>query len=84
MNTFFCTYLRCFLLRLVSSLVRLLREEAKQEHKTTQENGCLEMRMDECGKLPGSFVGSECERSGHGKGNDMSAPFLVDTIARCS
>lgn len=54
-------YLKCFLARLASSLVRLLSEEAKQERTMTQENGCTEY-----GKLPVEFVGSGCEQTGHG------------------
>ena len=61
--------------------MRLLSEEAKQEHMTTQENGCTGY-----GKLSVEFVRSGCEQTGQ----NMSSLLLVNTklqgawCGRCS
>lgn len=66
--------MKCFLARLASTLVRPLSKEAKQEHVTTQDNGCTEY-----GKLSVEFDGSGCEQAGHGNGKNKSSLLLVNT-----
>lgn len=54
--------------------MRPLSKEAKQEHVTTQDNGCTEY-----GKLSVEFDGSGCEQAGHGNGKNKSSLLLVNT-----